>query len=129
MTTVHTLPVLAVFDLDACLWDQEMFEMTEMPSDPVQGDLRAAGVGIVGVKCGRRIIRLHPGALLALQVWKNSINILTSALRNVGIGNVRRHIPVDRQNDNIVVQLNVNSRPSTFLGSKDPQGSMPLALV
>jgi len=69
MPTVHTLPVLAVFDLDACLWDQEMFEMTEMPSGPVKGELRAAGVGVVGVKCGRRIIRLHPGALLALQEY------------------------------------------------------------
>eukprot|EP00959_Pyramimonas_sp_CCMP1952_P422406 8848586-Pyramimonas_sp.AAC.1 len=43
--TVTCLPELAVFDLDACLWDQEMFEMSEMPTDPIQGELGNAGEG------------------------------------------------------------------------------------
>lgn len=32
-------PELVVFDLDACLWDQEMFEMGALPSKTVTGDL------------------------------------------------------------------------------------------
>src|SRR6056297_1138731 len=34
-------PVLCVFDLDACLWDKEMYEMSAIPTedDTVLGDL------------------------------------------------------------------------------------------
>lgn len=32
-------PELVVFDLDACLWDQEMYEMRALPKKTVTGDL------------------------------------------------------------------------------------------
>lgn len=32
-------PELVVFDLDACLWDQEMYTCSAMPSKTVTGDL------------------------------------------------------------------------------------------
>ena len=32
-------PELVVFDLDACFWDQEMYEMSAMPDKTVKGDL------------------------------------------------------------------------------------------
>ena len=60
-------PELCVFDLDACLWDQEMFEMSEIPSKKVLGDLNGRGQGVTGVMSGHEKISLHAGALLALQ--------------------------------------------------------------
>mmetsp|Transcript_7319 Transcript_7319/g.10368 ORF Transcript_7319/g.10368 Transcript_7319/m.10368 type:complete len:253 (+) Transcript_7319:176-934(+) len=60
-------PELVVFDLDACLWDKEMYEMTAMPSDTVKGDLNGRGEGVVGVMSGRDQISLHAGSLTALQ--------------------------------------------------------------
>jgi magnesium-dependent phosphatase 1 len=62
-------PKLTVFDLDACFWDQEMYEMGEIPSpkDKVIGDLNGRGEGVVGVMSGRHKISLHPGAMMALQ--------------------------------------------------------------
>lgn len=35
-------PQLVVFDLDACLWDQEMYEMSALPSRTVTGPLNGA---------------------------------------------------------------------------------------
>jgi hypothetical protein len=32
-------PELVVFDLDACLWDQEMYTMSALPGETVTGDL------------------------------------------------------------------------------------------
>jgi hypothetical protein len=32
-------PELVVFDLDACLWDQETFELEALPDRTVTGDL------------------------------------------------------------------------------------------
>ena len=63
-------PTLCVFDLDACLWDKEMYEMPEIPDaakDAVRGDLNGRGEGVKGVMSGRYRISLHAGALLALQ--------------------------------------------------------------
>lgn len=62
-------PELCVFDLDACLWDKEMFEMQAVPkaSDKVVGDLNGRGEGVVGVMSGRDKISLHAGSLVALQ--------------------------------------------------------------
>ena len=63
------VPQLCVFDLDACLWDKEMFEMGAVPgpSDAVRGDLNGRGTGTVGVMSDGDKISLHPGALTALQ--------------------------------------------------------------
>eukprot|EP00543_Licmophora_paradoxa_P003382 CAMPEP_0202445280 /NCGR_PEP_ID=MMETSP1360-20130828/4120_1 /ASSEMBLY_ACC=CAM_ASM_000848 /TAXON_ID=515479 /ORGANISM="Licmophora paradoxa, Strain CCMP2313" /LENGTH=212 /DNA_ID=CAMNT_0049061469 /DNA_START=146 /DNA_END=784 /DNA_ORIENTATION=+ len=63
------LPELCVFDLDACFWDQEMFEMSRVPekSDVVRSDLNGRGEGVVGVMSGRNKIALHKGSMLALQ--------------------------------------------------------------
>jgi magnesium-dependent phosphatase 1 len=60
-------PELCVFDLDACFWDQEMYQMRDMPSDKVMGDLNGRGEGVIGVKSGRNKISLHKGSLIALQ--------------------------------------------------------------
>lgn len=65
-----SVPTLTVFDLDACLWDKEMFEMPAVPEDPadaVKGDLNGRGEGTVGVRSGPHRISLHRGALQALQ--------------------------------------------------------------
>ena len=68
-TTLPTLPRLCVFDLDACLWDKEMFEMPSVPtaSNVVRGDLNGRGEGVIGVMSGRNKISLHEGSLVALQ--------------------------------------------------------------
>ncbi|CAB9513965.1 methylphosphate capping enzyme [Seminavis robusta] len=62
-------PELVVFDLDACLWDKEMYEMSAIPdgSKLVKGDLRGRGKGVTGVYSGSDKISLHKGSLLALQ--------------------------------------------------------------
>ena len=65
--TVSSIPELVVFDLDACLWDQEMYEMSAMPSSTVKGDLNGKGEGVIGVMSGRKKISLHKGSLIALQ--------------------------------------------------------------
>ena len=58
------------FDLDACLWDVETFELDAIPTrhKVMRGDLNGRGEGIIGVYSGRYdIVSLHKGALLALQ--------------------------------------------------------------
>lgn len=63
-------PDLVVYDLDACFWDQEMFQMPSVPSenDVIIGDLNGRGQGVVGVMSGKRNrISLHEGSLLSLQ--------------------------------------------------------------
>jgi magnesium-dependent phosphatase 1 len=62
-------PELTVFDLDACFWDQEMYEMRVVPgpNDVVMGNLSGRGQGVIGVRSGGSQISLHKGALLALQ--------------------------------------------------------------
>lgn len=62
-----TFPELCVFDLDACFWDQEMYEMSELPSSTVKGDLNGRGEGVIGVMSGRNKISMHKGSLQALQ--------------------------------------------------------------
>lgn len=66
-TCLHAYPELTVYDMDACLWDQEMYEMTDMPSKTVLGDLNGRGEGVIGVMSGRNKISLHKGSLLSLQ--------------------------------------------------------------
>ena len=67
------LPELCVFDLDACLWDKEMYEMTSVPTaeSVVRGALNDEGEGVVGVMsasaAGPAKISLHAGSLYALQ--------------------------------------------------------------
>jgi hypothetical protein len=77
-------PELVVFDLDACFWDQEMYQMSTIPTNEniVMGKLllEANGVivaekqeavgredGVIGVYSGRSKISLHEGSLIALQ--------------------------------------------------------------
>jgi len=71
-------PELVVFDLDACFWDQEMYEMSTIPTkkDIVMGSLSVDNEnkqndeddeGVIGVYSGRNKISLHKGSLLALQ--------------------------------------------------------------
>lgn len=60
-------PKLCVFDLDACFWDQEMYEMPAIPDQTVLGDLNGRGKGVIGVMSGQNQISLHQGSLVALQ--------------------------------------------------------------
>lgn len=61
-------PALVVFDLDACFWDQEMYEMPALPSKTVQGPLGESGeVGVTGAYSGRNKISMHPGSMIALR--------------------------------------------------------------
>lgn len=60
-------PELVVFDLDACFWDQEMYEMPALPSKTVTGPLNEAGEGVTGAYSGRNKISMHPGSMVALQ--------------------------------------------------------------
>lgn len=65
----NSYPDLVVYDMDACLWDQEMYEMPSVPdkSNIVKGDLDGRGEGVVGVYSGRNKISLHKGSLRSLQ--------------------------------------------------------------
>ena len=69
METLNSYPELVVFDLDACFWDQEMFEMPSIPTskDIILGDLNGRGEGVIGVYSGHHRISLHDGSLQALQ--------------------------------------------------------------
>lgn len=72
VSNTGAFPTLAVFDLDACLWDKEMFELYDIPGegDTVMGPLGDAGEGVVGAVSGSRVIGLHPGGLQALQDYE-----------------------------------------------------------
>ena len=60
-------PELVVFDLDACFWDQEMYEMPALPDRTATGDLNGKGEGVTGAYSGRNKISMHAGSLIALQ--------------------------------------------------------------
>ena len=66
-------PELVVFDLDACFWDQEMYEMPSIPTQKnvvlgvLGGGPEPEKEGVIGVYSGRNKIALHPGALCAIQ--------------------------------------------------------------
>lgn len=64
-----SIPDLAVFDLDECMWTPEMYILRSIPGpgDAVIGPLGSSGEGVVGVKCGPYEVRLFPGALSVLQ--------------------------------------------------------------
>eukprot|EP00566_Odontella_aurita_P016871 CAMPEP_0113541924 /NCGR_PEP_ID=MMETSP0015_2-20120614/9315_1 /TAXON_ID=2838 /ORGANISM="Odontella" /LENGTH=247 /DNA_ID=CAMNT_0000441911 /DNA_START=65 /DNA_END=808 /DNA_ORIENTATION=+ /assembly_acc=CAM_ASM_000160 len=67
----HEYPELAVLDLDATFWNQEMYAMTSKPVRTVMGDLNGRGVGVVGAVCaseaGESEIRLYDGSLDVFQ--------------------------------------------------------------
>ena len=67
--SVGPLPSLVVLDLDMCVWTPEMYELYDMPSSDkvIRGDLNGRGEGVTGVYSGSRVIRMFPGALVALQ--------------------------------------------------------------
>lgn len=63
-------PSLVVFDLDACFWDEEMYTLRHLvdPSRSIRGSLGdGLGDGVVAVMSGSTEIRIHPGALRAMQ--------------------------------------------------------------
>ena len=63
-------PELAVFDLDACFWDEEMYTLRDIvdPARSVRGDLgNGVGEGVVSALSGNTAITINPGALRALQ--------------------------------------------------------------
>ena len=65
-------PELAVFDLDACFWDEEMYTLRDIvdPAKSVRGSLgEGVGVGVVSAMSGNVAISINPGALMALQEY------------------------------------------------------------
>ena len=69
-STSGALPTLAVFDLDACFWDEEMYTLREVvdPGKNVRGSPGDdVGEGVVAAVSGRTRIRINPWALHALQ--------------------------------------------------------------
>ena len=65
-------PRLAVFDLDACFWNEEMYtlrHLVDASAEQVVGELGDSGLeGVVGARSGADVvIRIHPGAMRALQ--------------------------------------------------------------
>ena len=75
LADANGVPALAVFDLDACFWDQEMFQLRELvdaSAAQVLGELvpgDPASVGVVGARSGDAVIRIHAGALRAMQAF------------------------------------------------------------
>jgi len=69
LTMVNLYPDLVVYDMDACLWDKEMYQMTAIPTEDnvVIGDLNGRGEGVIGVMSGGEKISLHRGSLIGLQ--------------------------------------------------------------
>lgn len=59
MAAVGRVPRLIIFDLDACLWSPEMFELDAKPT--------AYDATLGGVKAGNDVVRLFPGALAVLR--------------------------------------------------------------
>ena len=57
--TSARVPKLLIFDLDACLWSPEMFELRAAPTS------YDADAG--GVRAGTEVVRLFPGALSVLR--------------------------------------------------------------
>ena len=81
-------PELVVFDLDACFWDQEMYQMSTIPTkdnivlgslslsnndNDNDNDNKKGNDGVIGVYSGRNKIALHSGSVLALQEHLNGI--------------------------------------------------------
>jgi magnesium-dependent phosphatase 1 len=63
-------PLLAVFDLDHCLYFPEMYLLSKVPqiTDAVRGKLgKLDQEGVIGVKSANETISLFPGALSVLQ--------------------------------------------------------------
>jgi hypothetical protein len=60
-----TLPAMVVFDLDACLWAPEMFQLPSLPTQEILAQGRC-----VGLRCAPRgpTVELFPGALHALRM-------------------------------------------------------------
>jgi magnesium-dependent phosphatase 1 len=65
--SISIYPELTVYDMDACLWDQEMYTMSALPDKKVMGDLNGRGEGVIGVMSGGDKISLHKGSLISLQ--------------------------------------------------------------
>lgn len=76
-------PELTVFDLDACTWDKEMFELREIvdPTRSRRGSLGPdCGEGVVAAMSGNTPIALHPGALRAFQqIWLGTLETRAAA--------------------------------------------------
>jgi magnesium-dependent phosphatase 1 len=60
------LPRLVVFDLDACVWEPEMYELDATPTKPCHADL-GCGMQVAGLQAGDSTVRLFEGALIALR--------------------------------------------------------------
>eukprot|EP01061_Rhynchopus_euleeides_P018049 TRINITY_DN29887_c0_g1_i1.p1 TRINITY_DN29887_c0_g1~~TRINITY_DN29887_c0_g1_i1.p1 ORF type:complete len:185 (+),score=77.17 TRINITY_DN29887_c0_g1_i1:58-612(+) len=72
-------PKMIVFDLDACLWDPEVYLLDGTPNKPIEGDLGNGRRGIVAASDGRQQVQLHPGALYALQQLRGNPDVKVAA--------------------------------------------------
>ncbi|MDP2437165.1 MAG: hypothetical protein Q8P67_15565 [archaeon] len=76
-------PKLVVLDLDMCVWSPETYLLEREPrkGDCERGSL-GAGVGVVGVRCGRQVLRVFEGALQFLQhFWEGRLGEGSSEMR------------------------------------------------
>jgi magnesium-dependent phosphatase 1 len=76
--TFDHVPEMVVFDLDACSWTPEMFELDSKPSVAVRGRGDKGEDLVVGARAGRDTVTLFPGALHAFRelatnpIYKNT---------------------------------------------------------
>eukprot|EP01064_Diplonema_japonicum_P037410 TRINITY_DN8744_c0_g1_i2.p1 TRINITY_DN8744_c0_g1~~TRINITY_DN8744_c0_g1_i2.p1 ORF type:complete len:181 (+),score=48.94 TRINITY_DN8744_c0_g1_i2:53-595(+) len=68
------MPTMVVFDLDACLWDPEVYLLDRKPSTPVKRDGR-----VVGASDGSQTVTLHPGAVVALNELQEMPDVKVAA--------------------------------------------------
>jgi magnesium-dependent phosphatase 1 len=83
-SSLSLYPELVVYDLDACFWDQEMYEMPRIPTkeqDIILGDLNGRGRGVIGVQSGPHTISLHTGSLVSLQDHADGIKYPTNTMK------------------------------------------------
>lgn len=106
-TNDAALPSLCVLDLDDCLWTPEMFLLSEDVdvSNPILGDLGGRGEGVVGVRSGSSVIRLYPGAILALQECVDSLLHRGMRLAVASSANTPRAVEIGRQAMNVLEVL------------------------
>ena len=77
--TFTMFPKMVVLDLDACLWDPEVYLLQGNPDKKIMGDLGNGTEGVVGATDGDQTVKLHPGAFLALRTLREMPDVKVAA--------------------------------------------------
>ena len=111
------VPSLFVFDLDACLWSPEMYELD---SAPTTYDLKRGGV-----KAGRDTVKLYPGAhtvlrrLLTEDQFKNcKIAAASSTTEPAYALTCLEQMPIDNSGQRTTVMADLITFRQIYNGSK-----------